>query len=361
MSRMTRRFAPAGPAAVAGVSTVVMAFALAWSSSAGAADAPPDAPPAEAEATAPGADQIQFAAREHDLGYRAYLDKQYDEAASHFENAFFAAPNPAELRSAIRARKDAGELARAATLAAIGQRRFPTDAATSKVATDTVALARAHVYEVELVSSAEYSAAIDAKIVSAERVKESRLFMNPGPHELLVSWSDGRNVSVSISATEGGSETLHLDPPVPPAPVPPAPAPVPPPGPAPALQTPPQEATAPPPATKPFGPAVFITGAALTGVGLGVTVWSGIYALNNPGKDAVKVACVGKGVDCPTYQTGLAHQTRTNVLIGVTSGLAAVTAVVGIFFTQWSPAHAAVGVHLEPWLGSRQVGVEGSF
>jgi hypothetical protein len=363
MSRMTTRFAPARPAAVAGVSTVVVVFALACSSSARAADARPDAPPADAASTAPGADQIQFAAREHDLGYRAYLDKQYDEAASHFENAFFAAPNPAELRSAIRARKDAGELARAATLAAIGQRRFPTDAATSKVATDTVALARAHVYEVDLVSSAEYSAAIDAKIVSAERVKESRLFMNPGAHELLVSWSDGRNVSVSINATEGGSETLHLDPPVPPtpAPVPPAPAPEPPPVPGPAPQALPQEPTASPAATKPFGPAVFITGAALTGVGLGVTVWSGINTLNSPGKDAVRVACVGQTQACPTYQTGLAHQTRTNVLIGVTSGLAVVTALVGVFFTQWSPAHAAVGLHLEPWLGSRQVGVEGSF
>ncbi len=157
--------------------------------------------------------------------------------------------------------------------------------------------------------------------------------MNPGAHELLVSWSDGRNESVSINATEGGSETLHLDPPVPPAPVPPAPAPVPPPGPAPLPQTPPQEATAPPPATKPFGPAVFITGAALTGVGLGVTVWSGIYTLNNPGKDAVKVACVGQTEACWDVPSACST-TRTNVLIGVTGGRRAVTAVVGIFFTR---------------------------
>jgi hypothetical protein len=116
-----------------------------------------------------------------------------------------------------------------------------------------------------------------------------------------------------------------------------------------------------PSTTKPFGPAVFITGAALTGVGLGVTVWSGINTLNNPGKNAVKAACVGQTAACQTYQTGLDHQTRTNVLIGVTSGLAVVTALVGVFFTQWSPAHATVGLHLEPWLGSRQVGLEGSF
>ena len=125
-------------------------------------------------AAPPARIRIQFAAREHDLGYRAYLDKQYDEAASHFENAFFAAPNPAELRSAIRARRDAGELARAATLAAIGQRRFPDDAATGKVAADVIAQARPQVYEVQIASSAEYSVAIDEKIVAAERVEGVR-------------------------------------------------------------------------------------------------------------------------------------------------------------------------------------------
>ena len=59
-------------------------------------------------ARAADAEQLQFAAHEHDLGYRAYVAKSFDEAATHFENAYFAAPNPAELRSAIRARREAG-------------------------------------------------------------------------------------------------------------------------------------------------------------------------------------------------------------------------------------------------------------
>ncbi len=83
-------------AAVAAVAAVA-----AWSPLVRGADAvappPPAAPAPAAPAPAPGADQIQFAARELDLGYRAYMDKQYDQAATHFENAFFAAPNPAEL------------------------------------------------------------------------------------------------------------------------------------------------------------------------------------------------------------------------------------------------------------------------
>jgi hypothetical protein len=351
------RLARLRPVGIAGLST----FVLATSSFARAADAPSaEAPSSMAAPATPGADQIQFAAREHDLGYRAYVDKRYDEAASHFENAFFAAPNPAEIRSAIRARRDGGELARAATLAAIALRRYPTDAATSKAASDAVTQARPHVYEVTLASAEEYSVAIDEKIVSSERVKESSLFVNAGTHELLVSWSDDRNERVSIQATEGGSETLRLDPPVapaPPVPAPPASVPVPaasavPPAPGP---------VEPPSAPKPYGPAVFITGAALTAVGLGIAVWSGIDTENDPGRDAVRANCVGQGTSCSTYQTGVKHEVRTDVLAGVTGGLAVVTAVVGLFFTQWSPARPTVGAHWTPRVGIGQAGVEGSF
>jgi hypothetical protein len=318
----------------------------------------------------PGADQIQFAAREHDLGYRAYIDDQYDEAASHFENAFFAAPNPAELRSAIRARRDAGELARAATLAAIGQRRFPGDAATAKVAADVIAQARPHVYEVHIASSDLYSVAIDAKIVAAERVTESRVFVNPGSHELLVSWSDDRNTRISIDATEGGTVSLQLDPPTapPPQPVvvpPPAPAPVP-------AVVAPRPPASPPPASKPFDPAVFIGGAALTAVGAGLIVWSGINTLNSPGTGTVRTLCADgyNGMpDCQhAYQTGMGAQLRTNILIAVTSGVAAATAIVGLLFTQWSPPAATAGVgasarrpRVAPILGIGAAGLEGTF
>ena len=132
---------------------------------------------------------------------------------------------------------------------------------------------------------------------------------------------DDRSTKVSVDATAGGSQELSLTPP-----------------------PPPQEArrasTAPgphsPPSTKPFGPAVFFVGLGLTAVGAGLTVWSGIDTQNNPGPNAVKADCVGQGTSCPQYQQGLSSQLRTNVLIAATGGLGLVTAVVGIFFTQWS-------------------------
>jgi hypothetical protein len=321
----------------------------------------------------PGADQIQFAAREHDLGYRAYTEKQFEEAATHFENAFFAAPNPAELRSAIRARRDAGQLARAATLAAIGERRFPGDAATGKLAEDTIAVARPRVQELHLASDTEYGVAIDEKIVASGRVKEARVFVDPGSHELVVSWPDDRSTRISVDAQPGGTRTIQLEPPAPePPPAPPAP-PAPPPAPVPisTAAPPPLPPPAPvePPPSKPLPPAVFITGAGLTAVGAGLSVWSFVYAINNPGRQNVIDQCAGQGTSCGAYQTGLTNQTHAYEILSVTAVLGVATGIIGTFFTQWSsrptsiatPTATVSGVSIAPQVGPGSAGVEGTF
>ncbi len=316
-----------------------------------------------------GADQIQFAAHEHDLGYRAYLAKLYGEAATHFENAFFAAPNPAELRYAIRARHDAAELARAATLAAIGQRKFAADASMSKLADDVIAEARSSVYEVRILSEAECSVAVDERIVAVEKVKTFRFFVTSGKHELRVSWSDDRTKTVAIDAKPGASQTLELEPPAA-APSPPQPnVPVAPPLPivtVPPLVPPPAPA-APPPSPKPLGPAPFVVAAALTAVGIGLTVWSGIDAETNPGQNAVKNDCIGLFEGCAKYQQGLSAQRRTNILLAATGGVAAVTAVVGVFFTRWhGPDHGSLAgrrprIHVAADFGLGQAALQGTF
>jgi hypothetical protein len=316
-----------------------------------------------------GADQIQFAAHEHDLGYRAYTAKMYDEAATHFENAFFAAPNPAELRYAIRARRDAGEPARAATLAAIGQRKFPADAPTSKLAEQVIAEARPSVYEVRVDSEAECNVAVDEKIVAIEKVKTFRFFVTPGKHELRISWSDDRTKTVPVDAKAGASQTLEVEPPPAPPPPPSLVVPVPPPSPPAVVTLPPPTAVPEAPAAaagRPLPPLVFAAGAAVTAVGLGVTIWSGIDTENNPGKNAVIANCGGKTESCPDYQRGIMAQVRTNVLIAATSAVAAATAVVGVFFTRWSSgaqpsSRAAHGVDVEPVFGVAQAGLRGTF
>jgi hypothetical protein len=325
--------------------SLVVACTMVLGATASAADAP-------ADRASPGAEQIQFAAHEHDLGYRAYVGKQYEEAATHFENAFFAAPNPAELRNAIRAHREAKHLARAATLAAIGQRKFPDDAATIKLALDTISEARPTVFELEIESEEGFRVAIDDRIVA---------------FELLVSWADDRSKRVTVEASAGGTQRMILEapavqaPPPPPAPTPvPATAPAPPPAASPPLAPAPEEAP-----HKPLPPVVFIVAAGLTGASAAFTVWSGIDTQNNPGKDAVRTDCVGLGESCPTYQRGLSAQLRTNVALAVTGVLGLATAGIGVFYTDWSAragGHAARSTPtITPFVGLGAAGLLGTF
>jgi len=287
------------------------------------------APDARAADAAP--EQLQFAAQEHDLGYRAYVAKSFDDAATHFENAFFAAPNPAELRSAIRARREGGQLARAATLAAIVDRKYPTDAALEKFALETFAQARPKTQEVHVFAAVECNVAVDDKVVVAEKARDFFFFVDPGPHELVFGWTEGRTRRVPLEAKAGASTVLK-----------PEASPIP-------VKPPPEAPPPPAPASRPLGPAVFLVGAGLTAVGVGVTVWSGLDTQKNPGTAAVKTDCVGQGTSCPEYQQGLSSQLRTNILLAATGGVAALTVVTGLFLTQWSHAdRPRTGLQVEP-------------
>jgi hypothetical protein len=309
-----------------------LASAAAWSPIARAADVAPE--------------QLQFAAQEHDLGYRAYVAKSFDDAATHFENAFFAAPNPAELRSAIRARREGGQLARAATLAAIGQRKYPGETALGKLAEDTIAEARPRVFEVHVTSTLECNVAVDDKVVTSEKLRDYRFFVDPGKHELVFGWTEGRTKHVPVEAKAGATQALTLEPP--PIPVkPPPPVEAPPPAPV---------------ADRPLGPVIFLVGAGLTAVGVGLTIWSGLDAEKNPGTAAVKADCVGQGTSCPEYQQGVSAQLRTNILLAATGGVAALTAVTGLFLTQWSHAERPrTGFRVEPAFGLRDIVLKGEF
>src|SRR5260221_8899713 len=80
-------------------------------------------------AAAPEADRLKAAAEEFDSGRRYYKIRDFENAAIHFENADRDAPSPEALQSAVRARKEAGHTARAATLAALALSRYPADKA----------------------------------------------------------------------------------------------------------------------------------------------------------------------------------------------------------------------------------------
>lgn len=81
-------------------------------------------------------------------------------------------------------------------------------------------------------------------------------------------------------------------------------------------------------------PVWFWTGVGLTGLTAGAAVASGadLFAKYDTYLETLTVR---------SEDTARAAQTRTNVLIGVTIGLAVVTAVTGVFFTEWSARASA--------------------
>ena len=109
--------------------------------------------------------------------------------------------------------------------------------------------------------------------------------------------------------------------------------------------------------------------AGLTVLGAGATAWSGLDAEANPGPTTVKRECMGVGDSCAAYRTGLAAQLRTNVLLGVTGVLAVSSAVIGVFFTDWSGGrmHASSGTggpaapRVAAFVGPASAGLLGTF
>jgi hypothetical protein len=291
----------------------------------------------------PSAERIKSAAEEFDRGRRAYLAKDFEQAAVHFESAFRDAPRAESLRLAIRARKEAKQLARAATLAAIAQQKYASDAPTAQLAKETLDEAKPALAEYAVTCTpTECSVTADGRVVSQSDALEQRIFLDPGPHDLGISFKTG-SLARHVDSKKATKEALSFE----------APAAAPPPPPPPPTDTAPPPPP-PPPSTKPFGPVVFFIAGGITAAAGAATIISGVDTVNNPGTDAVKQQCAGKDDSCPAYKDGRSAQLRTNILLGATIGAAAITAVIGLFFTEWT-SHRTAKVVLDP------TGFSGSF
>ena len=326
------------------------------------------------EAADPTPAQVRNAAEAFDRGREAYKSEDYLEAAEQFESAFANAPSPPALELAIRARDKAGQIDRAATLAALALARYPDDSSIQKVAPAIVENARVELFELKLSCDDPCDVTVAGKLAPGRRATDRTVFVGPGKYTVRAGWSDDRSLSKSIEASKGASGTLEFQAPE----VPVAAAPV--------VAAPPAE---PPVGDKPaddgasqksgsWSPTVFWVGVGVTAVATGVTVWSGIDTLNNPGADKVRASCqaMPKADDCDSlYQKGVDKQHRTNALIGVTAGVGVLTALVGVFFTAWDHEKKAPpsvdetrtsrsGFSVQPWfsVGSgASVGALGRF
>jgi hypothetical protein len=161
---------------------------------------------AHADEPTPSVQEIRSAATEYDAGRRAFVDKDYDGAAAHFENAFHDAPSAEALRNAIRARRRAGQLARAATLAELASLRYPKDAPTGIVVRETLAESANKLHKVTLTCSPECGVAADGRAVTLVDATQTVFFFEPGTHDLSVSWSNDRTKVQKFVARAGGHD-----------------------------------------------------------------------------------------------------------------------------------------------------------
>lgn len=331
--------------------------------------------PVFADSGAPSASDIKRAADAFDRGRDAYRAEGYVEAAEHFEAADGHAPSAMALRFAIASRQEAGQLARAATLAALALARHPDDAELVELANSVLEEANVALFKIEVSCDEPCELVLNDKIVHGQRATERAVYVDPGAHRLRASWPDNRTREQKITAESGESGYVDFV--------------------APAVKKEPASSS---PASdmdwdvgmdddapaevesSGWSPAVFWTGFGLTVAGGAASTFLGLRALNDPGRDTVKVRCQeftgSNPSDCPEYQKGLQHELQANVAIAATSVVGVFTVITGLFLTDWgsddpmadsargSSNGAQAGVTVRPWFGmgdTAAIGASGTF
>jgi len=295
---------------------------------------------AHAQGDEPSAEEIKRASEEFSAGKEAYREEDYVGAAEHFEAADDSAPSVNALRAAMTSRAKAGQLDRAATLAALALTRHPEDMKLAGEAQAILDEAARTLHRVEVTCDHPCSLVVGTSLVHGVAATSRVVYLNPGEHVIRASWSKEYGTETkSVVAIAEGSDAIDFVRPEPAAP---------------------EEVGELPPGVDEFGmesdeddeepaspevdrkglqPGWFIGGAVATAVLGGVTAWSGIDTQTNPGPDEVKELCQDNPnypdpTTCPAYETGQRKEVRTNVLIGATAGVGVVTIILGAV-TDW--------------------------
>ncbi len=116
----------------------------------------------------PDPGKLKAAAESFEAGARAFKEKKFQEAAAHFEAADSAVPGPKALRLAMRARDEAGQASRAATLAALGLDRHSDDAETRELANEILGKYAKTLQKVEISCVSPCLLAVGTHIVHGE-------------------------------------------------------------------------------------------------------------------------------------------------------------------------------------------------
>jgi len=279
------------------------------------------------------------AAEAYDQGTAAYLVKDYETAAHWFERAYRFAPTSTALLQAVRAHARSENAVRAANLALELRREYPDDSRAQRVANTVIEQASKENVLVRARCDDDCSLELDGALVRG-RV----FFVTPDSEHVLKAAFEEGETTIEVGGRAGDEVSVSLT-----APLPPPPPPVP--------------------------RWAFFSSLGATAVLGAVTIWSGIDA--NRGVEAYESAArtaSSPGINAngsPTpaeraqalLEDGERRERRTNILIGVTAGMAVTTAVLGVF-TNWK-GESRSAKRVEPSVGLTRRGgaltVRGSF
>jgi hypothetical protein len=308
------------------------------------ATAPTPAPPPAADAKPAPAqlspEKKKAAAAAFNRGEEAYASGRFNDAGVAFEEAYGHVPHPSALWNAARAWNRAGDLARAANLFTKYLNEAPPDAPDRKSAVTSLEQLTGKLGKLNI-----YAPGFTVIEIDGEVIEGASVFVTPGTH--IVRGRSQSGVLERVQGVEaGGVASVAL-----------------------------VQETAPPPKKDPnnesgsgkangqdqgkpvdlrvLPPAAVIGGGAATALFLGITVWSGIDTLNAKSDyDALP--------NQENLDIGRGKQTRTNVLLGVTLGVAALTGAAAVFFVDWGKRGPLEG-EAKVGLGLGSVHVAGSF
>jgi hypothetical protein len=255
-------------------------------------------------------EDLKAAAKLFSEGQRSYREGDYRHAAEAFESAYKKAPRLPPLYNAARAWQKGGEIVRAANLYASYLRKAPPSAPDRNNATSALRDLETRVSKLEVHAGDFTDLKLDGAPVDVEDQSAASLviYVTPGAH-VVEGTHAGKTAQEKPNATAGTSMSVVL---LVPKDEPP---------PAPVVQEKPRGG---------WSPLVVAIGGGVTAVSAGFLIWSGVDTLGQ--RSTFDANPTQANLDA-----GKSDQTRTNVLLGVTLGLAVLTGVAAIFLVDWKP------------------------
>jgi hypothetical protein len=271
------------------------------------------------------AQDVTGAANAFSRAQKAELSGDHATAAELFELADSLVPSPEALRSALRSRRNAGQLGTAALHAEALMARYPDDERSQELVNATLELAAKRLMRFEIDCQPSVCAIlIDGTAATVEANNHHVLYVEAGKHQVIAVFDDVRSEPQFAEGEPGMRGSLAFSkPPAPAAVTKTVPSPY-------GAETGVNKSSADSGTANHEGGLprwAFLAGVAVT-VGLGVaTVWSGLDVLRlheKYKKDKTKAG----------FDEGRDRELRTNILIGATAAAGVTTAVLAIF-TRW--------------------------